>query len=430
MNKNKTIFILTQQEATTTVGGAITIFVNMCNLLQNNGYKVYGICSNPIDGKPRNLDNNVEFINLYYKFPNKSFSEAVNLLAQKENPSLFIFFFPHIYIASNLNKEFDEIPRILMLHSRPDFYFNSEQIMLDLKKQYKNTTAQILFDSYKNLLPDYIKNNKIITIPNGVSITNKSINTDIEHRKIIYLSRIDCWKGLEFLIHSFKCIVNKYPDWSIDIYGESQPKDYVLDLIKLTKKLKIDKQINFKGITANPIETMLDYDFCVFPSYFEGFPVGLIESLSVGLPCIGLEECSGVNELIINNKNGFLTQENYESFANKIELLITNKNLRKEFSIKAKEIAKLHDKASIDEKWLDVIGKIIQNETEKINYTKEKETKKLFSLDKIYKMLPDAKIIYKPHEYIFSIKNLYKAGKKKKVLCILGIKITFSKKNH
>ena len=78
---------------------------------------------------------------------------------------------------------------------------------------------------------------------------------------------------------------------------------YEFELKKMIKDLKLNKQINLKGTTQTPLETLSKYDFCVFPSYFEGFPIGLLESQSVGLPTIGLQECSGVNQLVVNKDN-------------------------------------------------------------------------------------------------------------------------------
>ena len=40
----KKIFVITQPEVVDTVGGAITVFINFCNLLAKNNYEVYGIC--------------------------------------------------------------------------------------------------------------------------------------------------------------------------------------------------------------------------------------------------------------------------------------------------------------------------------------------------------------------------------------------------
>ena len=424
---NKTIFVVTQSVDANVVGGAVTVAVNLCNRLQREGYDVYCVFHSKIGGYPRNLSENVKFVNWTRRYGNKTFSEAINILAAEAKPDLFVFFYTSIYAKANLSPEFDNVPRILMFHSRPDFYFSNKQEVDFLQKIYtKTSVAQILFDSYKNLLPDFVKNGYVITIPNGVSVENTFTVSPKEHKKIVYLSRVDCWKGLEFLINSFNKTAKKYPDWTLDIYGQSEPAKYVNKLIALTKELGVEKQICFKGVTKEVQKTLSEYDFCVFPSYFEGFPLGLLEAMQVGLPAIGLKECSGVNELIVDGKNGFLTEENYDDFAAKTEKLIVDAQLRKQFGENAKKTAAEYDIKVVEQKWLNVIKLLVENQYEKLAQTPDATPKKIFPLEKIYAMVTEKKQSHKFYQNIFSLKNA--PNKKHKILTIFGIKIKFKRK--
>ena len=420
-DKNK-IFLVIQPQVTNVIGGAITVFINLSNMLVKNGYDVYGICYNEILGKPSSLNEEVKFINLYEEYSDLNFSQAINKKTEEVSPNLIIFFFPFLYVDANLSEKFSNIPRILMFHSRPDIYFKFNDIKDELEPLYCNTTAQILFDSYKKFLPEFIKSENVITIPNGLKQQNKTINTNTEHKKIIYLSRIDLWKGHKFLIKSFKLIAPKYPDWTIDIYGQSEPPEFEEELKKLVKEKKIENQIFFKGITSNPTETMLNYDFCVFPSYLEGFPLGLTEAQSVGLPCIGLKGCSGVNELIINDYNGYLAEEKIEDFAQKIEKLILSKETRTLFSKNAKISAEKYNSEIINKKWIDIIEKIINKiPIESVSTSATIAQNDFFPIDRI---ISTTHRKLKWYQYIFSIKNQLKY----KILTILGIKIKYKRK--
>ena len=338
-----------QKEIVDTVGGTVTIFTDYCNLLVQNGYDVYGVYCASKTNYPNSIDTKVKMINLKdISDKELSFDEAFNYLTEKEKPDLFLFFMPHLYAKAKLNKKYDNIPRILMFHGRPDFYFNvNRKLKKRLKFHYKNTIAQILVPSYINLLPKFIKQDKVYYIPNPSSIGNKKINPNIEKKKIIFLSRIAPCKGLDFLIKSFKYVVEKYPDWTIDIYGQSQPAQYEKDLEILIKKLSLEKNICIKGLSKKPLETFLDYDFCVFPSCIEGFPMGLIEAQSVGLPAIGLKGCSGVNELIIDGYNGFLSERDYKEYAKKINQLIELKDKRIEMSFNAIKEAEKYKRENV-----------------------------------------------------------------------------------
>lgn len=390
LQNKKKIFILIQKEVVNVVGGAITVFINFCNLLCQNGYEVHGICHNSIIGKPTGLDSNVIFINLYQKYDGLDYFRSINKYIKENSPNLLIFFFPFLYADAHLKKDFDNIPRILMFHSRPDVYFINSGEKEKLKPQYKNTISQVLFESQINLLPDFIKSSKILVIPNSIIPAKKIINTDIEHKKIVYLSRVDPYKGIEFLMHSFKKISKKYKNWSLDIYGHICNEEYYNKLQTLRAKLNLERQIKFKGITSTPTSTMLDYDFCVFPSYIEGFSIGLIEAQSVGLPAIGLKGCTGVSDFITNDYNGFLTNKSHRDFANKIEKMIKNKDLRKIMSQNAVNIASKYSKNIVDNTWLNVIDKILNGKEDKLEFFDIKKLKpskyKFFKLHDIMKL--------------------------------------------
>ena len=416
---------MTQPEVTNTVGGAITVFIDFCNMLQTNGYDITGLCYADDNNKPNLLDKECNFVNLKHYYNNKTYSEAINIYLKEHKPDLIIFFFKHLLEQANLDIENNSIPKILTYHSRPDIYTMWDKTLkLDA---YNNITLQVLFDSYKTLIPSQLKNKNIITIPNYTKNFETIANLSEEKKKIIYLSRVDCYKGLEFLIKSFKTIAQKHKEWELHVYGQSQPPEYVKELETKVKKLKLDKQFVFKGITKTPIDTIKKYDLCVFPSYFEGFPMGLIETQSVGLPCIGLSGSSGVNELIIDGYNGFLTEENPIVFGKKIEQLICDKNLRITFGNNALENSKIYNKADIDKCWLNAIKSVLDGSLPKSfdKYPQQKINYKLFPISKI-EMLACANHKKKWYQYIFSIKN--SSNKTHKIITILGLKLKIRKR--
>ena len=421
------IFIITQKEITDTTGGAITSFKNIADFLCEDN-EVYAICHARTKNIPK-LNNNIKFINLYNKYDELPYKYALNQFIKEEKPDVIMFFFPDLYANSYLSNEFDEIPRILLFRSRPDFYFFVHKSTKHLKKQYKNTIAQVLFPSYIELLPKYIKKQRVVCIPNPTRTNSEYTPNKTEKKKIIYLSRIDCWKGHKFLIKSFALIAKKYPDWSLDIYGQSQPPELKENLKNLVKEMNLENQIHFCGVTKKPFETYLNYDFCVFPSYFEGFPLGLAESLSLGLPAIGFEGASGVNKLIIENKNGFLCKENYKDFASKMEILINNPNLRDEFSKFAIEQMKQYDNLTIKQSWNDLITDIVNKEAKYSEFKYFKTPKyKLFSLKKLAKIKKAHSLKKNKNinfaEKLFSVKIIKEENSTKKIIYILGLKFT------
>ena len=410
----KKIFIISQDAVTTAVGGAIKSFVRFCNMFADNNYEVFGICYNKIDGAPYlKLNDNVHFINLYYLKTDNVLVENIcsnkyKYLTEKEKPDLMIFFFPHLVHECLKKEKFLHIPKILSYRSRPDFYF--EYLIKNQISDIRNyiTFCHVQMDSFVDIAKQFLNFNvPIVRIGNVVDNVDNFADLSIEKRKIVYLSSINEFKGQNFLIKSFALIAKKYPNWQIDIYGESEAW-LKKKLEKLIKKLKLDKRVFLKGVTKHNLQTFLEYDFSVFPSYFEGFPNGLAEGLSVGLPAIGLLECSGVNDLIVDQHNGLLSPFDEKIFAEKIEFLIQNKDKRTVMGSNAIKSLKQYSKDIITDKWLNFIKDIFDKKELIQNYNYNNKSKKYqqFSLDQLFKIANFNKY------YIFSsyhrtARNLY-----------------------
>lgn len=402
----KRICIISQREVVNTVGGAITIFINLSNMLQKKGYDVTAMCFADENNRPKNLLQEVNFVNLNYCYNKKyKFSKAINTYLKAHPQDLLIFFFPDLYINAKLCSELSNIPKLLMFHSRPDIYFQFDKKLKNkLEKSYKNTNAMVLLPSFVGLLPDFLKKNQVFVIGNPIQQQNYAKDDSIEYKKIIYLTRFDRFKGLKLLIDSFAKVVKIHPDWQLDLYGQFQPIEFKYYIQDKIEELGLSQFVNIKGITNTPLEIYKNYDFAVCPSEIEGFGIGLAEALSMGLPCVGLKGCSAVNELIIDNQNGFLCDKNTEEFANKINVLIENKKLRSEFSkVAVKSIAQ-YSPEIIDNKWIEVVDTLLSNKNlNSVNlYTNVKSSHKIFDLDEIISLKSKGLSFW---EYIFSIKT-------------------------
>lgn len=411
------IIIISQKEVTYITGGAITIFNNLSNMLADNGFDVTSCCYGGKRNRP-NLSLKVKFVDLKYEFKeNLTYHYAINRYL-KENPQdLIIFFFTYLYTEANLDSCFDNIPRILMWHSRPDIYTHYYQTKIKLQDVYKNTTSQILLPSFYHLLPDFVQQGQVSIIGNPVKQQSEFADLEEEKKKIVFLSRVDECKGVDFLIQSYSKIMQLYPDWELHIFGEVNSENYRIYLEKLIENTKSGKNIKLMGITNNPIGTLKKYDFCIFPSLFEGWGIGLTESFSVGLPAIGLRKCSAVNELIIDGYNGFLAEKNINSMAYTIKMLIENQALRIKMGKNAIERVKQYDENIINAQWLALIAKILKNETIERPILLEKNVE-YFSIKELFGLT-------KPHytfwERIFSVK--LSSDMSHKIYCIFGIKI-------
>ena len=367
MEQKQPILIVGQSNLASTTGGAITVLRQFSAMLSGNGYQVLVTWYSNSPQKP-NWD--IPGVSFRSVVPSK---DAINSLVEESNPCLIVFFFPALYLDAHLKKQFASIPRILMFHSRPDYYFATfKGLEHRLKKYYINTHAQILLESFRPLLPSYIRKGPVSVIPNGVKSPSVKADLSVEHRKMVYFSRLDPNKGADLAIEAMATVKDRYPNWQLDIFGDFEPASYRDTLQQLIKEKGVDNQVYLMGLSKRSAQdTLAEYDFCVFPSRFEGFSLGLAEAMASGLPCIGLNNASGVNECIVDGYNGLLCQDSPLALADSIIHLIEHPDKRREMGNNAAGWALQFNPEAIQAQWMTLIYRILHKDSHSILPVKE-----------------------------------------------------------
>lgn len=325
--------------------------------IQKKNYKAY---NKKFLKKMNGIDEFNKF-NLYQR------SQAWKNYIVKSNPDLIITMTINSLLEITFGNEYN-IPIINSVNGRPDYdysdilWYRSKMNMELLRDSYKHLTAiQVLFDSYKNYLPDTFKG-KSFTIPNPVfQIDDLEIVNHYKEKerfKILNVaSLVTSCKQQDIAINIFSKIADKYPTWDLHFWGIGDDLEALQNQVK---QLKLEDRVFFNGFTKNPIAKMKESDVFIFPSKYEGFPLALTEAMSVGLPSIGFQTCSGVNELIENNVNGFLVN-NESELQESLENLIISKDLRIQFGANAHHMMKKFNENNVSDKWIDVINQILTN---------------------------------------------------------------------
>lgn len=247
-----------------------------------------------------------------------------------------------------------------MIHSVPwnIFHRKSKTILKKTLNLMKNVNVcQVLMPSFVELIKPYY-NGKVVIIPNSIPTTSDNFICDYSDKKdkfiITSIARITPVKNQELIIKAFSKIHAKNPKWEVNFWG-GEDIEYKEELILLINKLGLQNKIIFKGRTKQPLEEMKNADIFAFPSHFEGFGVALGEAMACGLPSIALKTAPAVNELIIDGKNGILSDNNVDIFAQDLEILMSNAKLRKKMGKTAKEMIKDYSEDKIIEMWEKLI---------------------------------------------------------------------------
>jgi glycosyltransferase involved in cell wall biosynthesis len=140
-------------------------------------------------------------------------------------------------------------------------------------------------------------------------------------------------------INTISHIKDKGPKFVI--VGDGQLRD---ELKTYSKELGVDNRVIFTGFRNDLEKIYADLDISVISSLNEGLPVAVIESMTAGIPVVSTD-VGGVRELIDDGIQGFIVPPNDPvSLADRIEELIEDDKLRKEFGKAAtRKVYPYHD---------------------------------------------------------------------------------------
>lgn len=154
--------------------------------------------------------------------------------------------------------------------------------------------------------------------------------------QIIYIGKIEKYKGLDVLINSLAEI--KDLDWRLTIWGVGKGRD-VMPLVRSARSLGLNGLIDWKGKIVNPGEEFQKAHIAVFPSICEeASALTALEALSRGCAVVA-SDIGALSEALKNGENALLTKPNdVNALAIVLRNLIKNDDFRKEIAQNGKNL--------------------------------------------------------------------------------------------
>jgi D-inositol-3-phosphate glycosyltransferase len=158
-------------------------------------------------------------------------------------------------------------------------------------------------------------------------------------RIILFVGRIEPLKGIDILISAAAQLHDDENFKVLIVGGDHRAEAEVAQLRALAERLDIDHHVSFVGAVAHE-ELPLYYnaaDVCVVPSYYESFGLVAVESMACGTPVVA-SRVGGLTTTISDGRTGYLIPWRCpEPFAERLELLLDNDELRASLGRAARE---------------------------------------------------------------------------------------------
>lgn len=196
----------------------------------------------------------------------------------------------------------------------------------------------------------------IAVIPNPLTEMPTSVSTCI-NKKAIAVGRLAPQKNFASMIRVWKKVYAKHPDWTLDIWGDGPERNLLEQQINQSS---LSSVIRLRGTTAHIMQEMSDASILLMTSVYEGFPLVLIESQSVGIPAVTYTYPCGAKDAILDSVNGFLVpQDNEAMMAERICHLIECPSERLRMGQTAHIMSRKYELKSIAQRWMDLFNELL-----------------------------------------------------------------------
>ena len=145
-----------------------------------------------------------------------------------------------------------------------------------------------------------------VAIYNPVDMSNVSIvkPTDVPEKYILFFGRLqEKVKNFTLMLEAFALSGVQKSGLKLVILGDGPDRNFIE---KKISELQLTDSVVLLPFRKNPYDYVAYAKFSILTSYYEGFPMSVIESLALKTPVVSVDCHSGPSEIIVNEYNGLL----------------------------------------------------------------------------------------------------------------------------
>lgn len=333
---------------TTGPGGAETVFLDLVELLQVDGYHNIALIKGTGWVEQQLKKRNVEFyIRKPYGFLSIPYYLKIISLCRNKRVALIQAHLLGAILTSSIVGLVCRIPIVATIHGQVDINTRERFIFL---KQWLIAAAVNKLVAVSSNLADYLqkrglfKSSKVDIIYNGVD-TARYFRSDLGELKkklgisdeaiiVGSLGNVRPAKNYSLLIEAASIIKKTHGnDFHFCIAGHKHP-DLIKTLDSLAEEKKVTNMVHFLGFIDDTPEFLSEIDLFLLCSSSEGFSIATIEAMAAGVPVIATR-CGGPEEIITNKSNGILIESNNAQLIADTIIELSNKKKYREELVSA-----------------------------------------------------------------------------------------------
>lgn len=232
--------------------------------------------------------------------------------------------------------------------------FGAVNRLMGMLKTYRRLWLARKYDHVVCLSKEDLKRwqkhlSNVSQIYNPITIT-KTREPDYSAKRVIAVGRLDPQKGFDILISAWKQAQERFPDWSLDIYGEGDMRE---PLQRQINELSLGDRVFLRGRSKDISQDYAHHSIMVLSSWYEGFGLVLCEASVCAVPQVSFCCESGPSEIICDHESGILVSQvgDEEKLASALTELMSSESLRRKMGLCAERLSHRFDLPEIVGQW-------------------------------------------------------------------------------
>jgi glycosyltransferase involved in cell wall biosynthesis len=193
-----------------------------------------------------------------------------------------------------------------------------------------------------------VRNVRVIPNPLSTNFIQDSPCYPSSNKRIIAVGRLTPQKRIDRLIDAFALLADKYPQWTVCIFGKGECQH---ELNQQIDRLRLSAKITIQPPTNQIIKEYKHSQFFVLSSDFEGFGLVIIEAMACGIPVVATNCPYGPSDIIEDSKTGLLAEMDVKDLAAKMEWMMSHDEERQEMGLRAHKATERYRMENIMPLW-------------------------------------------------------------------------------